>query len=224
MAIEFEKIGTIKTPYTDWAPQHPLESGQGEFVIELDEEFQEGLQDLDSFAYVHVLFHFDRSVSKSDCLSRPPWARGQQVGVFAARSPRRPNLIGLSVVRVIRIEGNQVFTSPLDVLDGTPLLDLKPYIKATDAKDDANNGWIETLGDAEHMLQHLRGVAHDHGDGDHEHTHHHGHDHVHVHEHAHGGERHTHEHRHHHDHDGGEQHHDHLDDPEHPGEPHDHEH
>ena len=184
MTIEFKQIGIIKTPYTDWAPHHPLERGEGEFVVELDPEYAEGLQDLDSFAYVHVLFHLDRSVSKDTYLARPPWAKGREVGVFASRSPRRPNLIGLSVVRVIRVEGNRLFTSPLDVLDGTPLIDLKPYIKATDAKDDANNGWIDTLGDAEHMLQHLRGVTHEHGDEGHEHGHHH-HHHHHDHEHEH---------------------------------------
>lgn len=197
--IELQKIGVIKTPYLDWAPHHPLEHAEGaEFVLEVDPEWEAALADLQSFRYVHVLFHLDRSEPTSKTTARPPWAKGREVGLFASRSPRRPSPIGLSVVRVLKVEGRRVYTSPIDALDGTPLIDLKPYIKATDAKEDANNGWIDTLGDAEHMLQHLRGVAHDHGDG------------------------HDHHHHHHHHHEHGDEPHEHLDDPGHEKEPHDH--
>ena len=84
-----------------------------------------------------------------------------EVGLFASRSPVRPNPIGLSIVRLKRIEGNVVYTSGLDVFDGTPLLDIKPYIKGLDSKDDANYGWIKELDDKDHLLLHIKGIPHE---------------------------------------------------------------
>jgi len=81
--------------------------------------------------------------------------------VFASRSPVRPNCIGLSIVRIKRIINNEILTSGLDVFDGTPLLDIKPYIKDLDVKIDANYGWIEEIGDREHLFLHIKGIPHD---------------------------------------------------------------
>jgi tRNA-Thr(GGU) m(6)t(6)A37 methyltransferase TsaA len=83
------------------------------------------------------------------------------VGVFASRSPTRPNPIGLSVVRIKRIEGNVIHVSGLDVFDGTPLLDIKPYIDELDVKKDANLGWVGDMDDPEHLALHIQGVPHD---------------------------------------------------------------
>jgi tRNA-Thr(GGU) m(6)t(6)A37 methyltransferase TsaA len=91
----------------------------------------------------------------------PPWADGKKVGVFASRSPVRPNPIGLSVVRIKNIVENRIYTSGLDAFDGTPLLDIKPYIKDLDSKSDANYGWIEEMDDMEHLILHIKGIPHD---------------------------------------------------------------
>jgi len=93
-------------------------------------------------------------------LVTPPWANGKQVGVFASRSPVRPNSIGISVVLVKRIDNNEIFISGLDAYDGTPLLDIKPYINDLDVKYDANYGWIEGPEDKEHLLLHIKGIPH----------------------------------------------------------------
>jgi len=81
--------------------------------------------------------------------------------VFASRSPVRPNSIGLSIVRIKNIINNKIFTSGLDVFDGSPLLDIKPYIKDLDSKSDANYGWIGELESDDHLLLHIKGVPHD---------------------------------------------------------------
>jgi tRNA (adenine37-N6)-methyltransferase len=73
----------------------------------------------------------------------------------------RPNPIGLSVTRLLRIKGRRVYTSGLDVFDGTPLLDIKPYIDGLDSKPDANGGWLDSLPDAEHLMLHIKGLPHD---------------------------------------------------------------
>lgn len=96
-----------------------------------------------------------------ELLAEPPWAGGLRVGVFASRSPRRPNPIGLSIVRVLGVEENEVITSGLDAFDGTPILDIKPYIRDLDSKADANYGWVEDLEDREHLTLHIRGIPHD---------------------------------------------------------------
>lgn len=96
-----------------------------------------------------------------ELLAEPPWAGGLRVGVFASRSPRRPNPIGLSIVRVLGVKDNEVITSGLDAFDGTPILDIKPYIKDLDSKADANYGWVEDLEDREQLTLHIRGIPHD---------------------------------------------------------------
>lgn len=182
--IALQPIGVIHTPYEEdgFCPSQPVEREEGEARIELDEAYAEGLADLDRFSHVMILFFQDRSAGYKPT-ARPPWAKGKQVGLFASRSPRRPCPIALSTVRLKRIEGNVLVTGLLDAFDGTPVLDIKPYIPALDVKAGATNGWIEDLEGWEHMLEHVRGIPHDHDHG-------HGHDHDHDHEH---------DHHHHHD-------------------------
>ena len=138
-----KKIGIIRTPYTESAPHQPVEDDEGEFRIILDPEYAKGVRDLEGFGYIHVIYYthrLKRSVSMTVCR---PWSGGKRVGLFASRSPVRPNPIGLSIVRLKGIADNVIFTSGLDVFDGTPLLDIKPYIKGLNSKSDANDGLIE---------------------------------------------------------------------------------
>ena len=159
--LSFQFIGTIRTPYLDSAPYQPVDSDDQEFYLELEPEYTAGLKDLDSFTYIYVLYFIDRLNTAPKMEVSPPWIAGQQVGLFASRSPVRPNPIGLSVVRVKKVIGNRVYTSGLDVFDGTPLLDIKPYINDLDSKCDANNGWVQTLDEDEHMALHIQGIPHD---------------------------------------------------------------
>ena len=92
----------------------------------------------------------------------PSFAPDTKVGLFATRSPVRPNPIGISIVRIKEIADNRIATSGLDVFDNTPLLDIKPYVKDLDSKSDANYGWLDGLdGDRDHLLLHIKGIAHD---------------------------------------------------------------
>ena len=170
--VRFVPIGVIHTPYTDWAPYQSVEreEGIGRFKVVIEEKYRDALKDLDRFRYIILLFYLDRAKGAEKMSVSPPWAKGRQVGLFASRTPNRPNAIGLSVVRLVKIEGNVIYTWPIDALDGTPLLDIKPYIRDLDSKPDADYGWFGDVGDAGHLLDHVRGVPHAH---DHQQDHHH---------------------------------------------------
>lgn len=159
--FELEQIGVLKTPYQNSAPYQPVDADGEEFSIVIDDKYVDGLKDLKKFHYIYVIYYADRVTRKTEMSVSPSWAEGKKVGVFASRSPVRPNPLGLSIVRVKDIVGNIIYTSGLDVFDGTPLLDIKPYIKDLDSKDDANYGWIEEMGDMEHLTLHIKGIPHD---------------------------------------------------------------
>ncbi|CAA7600645.1 tRNA-Thr(GGU) m(6)t(6)A37 methyltransferase TsaA [Acididesulfobacillus acetoxydans] len=208
MGFELHPIGTIHTPYFSLnAPPQPNKNASGEFWLSLDEEYVPALERLESYTHIYVLFYMDKA-AKPNLTADPPWAPGVEVGLFASRSPHRPNPIGLSIVEVKEISGNEIVISGIDVFNGTPLLDIKPYIHALDCKEDANDGWLDDLADKDHLLAHLLGLEHEHShDHEHPHDHAHPHDHDHPHDHPHDHE-HPNDHAHPHDH----------------GHPHDHEH
>jgi len=156
-----EQIGIIQTPYKNSAPYQPVDTDDEEFCIIINHQYTEGLSELGKFHYIYVIYYADRVVRKVEMMVSPPWAEGKEVGIFASRSPVRPNPIGLSVVRIRNINENKIYTSGLDVFDGTPLLDIKPYIKELDNKPDANYGWIEEMNDIEHLTLHIKGIPHD---------------------------------------------------------------
>lgn len=143
MDILFHPIGTIHTPYTSHhdVPHQPNPEAAGTFYIELNPELADGLYRLDTFNYIQVFFFLDRPDKPVTLHVHPPSGGGMEVGLFASRSPRRPNPIGLSTVRLKGITGTRLDISGIDVLDNTPLLDLKPHFKGLDFKDDANDGW-----------------------------------------------------------------------------------
>lgn len=112
-----------------------------EGFIELKQEYVEGLKDLDGFSHLILLYHFHRS--KKYSLKVKPYLEDEWRGIFATRYPARPNPIGLSVVRLSRIEGNKLYVLDVDMLDGTPLLDIKPFIPEVDNRENARIGWLE---------------------------------------------------------------------------------
>lgn len=155
-------IGIIKTPYKDKAPYQPIDSDTQEFSIEVHKEYQEGLKELASFTYMYVLYYADRVSSQTNMTITPPWAPDRTIGLFASRSPARPNPIGLSVVHIKHITNNIIYTSGLDVFDKTPLIDIKPYILDLDTKRDANYGWVHQTDNQEHLALHIQGIPHEH--------------------------------------------------------------
>ena len=194
MDITFQSIGIIHTPYLAInTPHQPIADAPGDFWITLNPEYTNALKTLNTFTYIYVLYHLDQVTPPAELLTRSPWAPETEIGLLASRSAQRPNPIGLSIVRVKEINGNEITISGIDAYNGTPLLDIKPYIQFLDSKEDANNGWFDTLPDKEHTMAHALGLTHDH---EHSHAHSHGnvrrhaHDHVNDHKHT----KHPHEH------------------------------
>ena len=163
MFITFQAIGTIHTPYFALnTPHQPIPDAPGDFWITLNPEYTGALETLSTFNYIYVLYYLDQATPPKDMLTRSPWAPELEIGLFASRSPQRPNPIGLSIVKVKEIQGNELVISGIDVYNGTPLLDIKPYMHFLDSKEDANNGWFDTLPDKEHTIAHALGLSHEH--------------------------------------------------------------
>jgi tRNA-Thr(GGU) m(6)t(6)A37 methyltransferase TsaA len=145
--IQFHQIGTIHTPYTPGTSSSEMMRSDTPCSIILDENHREGLWKLDSFSHIIVLYYLDRVTDEPALTVSPPWAGGVKTGLFASRSPNRPNPIGLSLVPLWKITGNVIYTGNIDAFDGTPLLDIKPYLEAVESREGAGNGWIDELDD-----------------------------------------------------------------------------
>ena len=141
------------------------------FWIELDPKYTGALFELEKFKYLYVIAWLDRIEGEIANRVVPPWAKGREIGLFAGRSPQRPNPIGLSIAGILKVEKNIIYTSPIDFLDDTPVVDIKPYISSFDQKSDANDGWIEEMEGYRHLLDHLVGKQHGHDGEDHDHHH-----------------------------------------------------
>jgi tRNA (adenine37-N6)-methyltransferase len=134
-------IGKVRSPYTDRS-QIPKGCGakhEAEGVLEVLPELEEGLTDIEGFSHLFVIWLFHKSEGH-DLLSKPP-TDSRPHGVFATRSPRRPNPIGLSVVRFVRRDGSRLHVIGVDMLDGTPILDIKPYLSSI-PEEDLRRGWL----------------------------------------------------------------------------------
>jgi tRNA-Thr(GGU) m(6)t(6)A37 methyltransferase TsaA len=134
-------IGVARTPYTDTAqiPKGPGAKHDAEGTLELLPELEAGLTDVGGFSHLYVIWVFDRADGYS-LLATPP-TDTRTHGVFATRSPRRPNPIGLTVVKLLGREGPRLRVRGVDMLDGTPILDLKPYLTNVPAED-LRRGWL----------------------------------------------------------------------------------
>jgi len=145
-ALTIEPIGYVRAPLATKveAARQPRASAGVAGTIELDpgKSFEHALLDLDGWEYIWVLFWFDRNDGWRPKVL-PPRSRSGRKGVFATRSPHRPNPIGLSAVRLERVEGLTLHVRDLDMLDGTPVLDIKPYVAYTDAIAGARSGWLD---------------------------------------------------------------------------------
>lgn len=141
VAFRMSPIGFVRSPF-DETRQIPKGCGarhEAEGIIEVLPEFEIGLTDIEGFSHLFVLWVFDR-VDGFDLMASPP-SDTRPHGVFSTRSPRRPNPIGLTVVRLLGRDGNRLRVGGVDMLDGTPVLDLKPYLSGV-APEDLNRGWL----------------------------------------------------------------------------------
>jgi len=141
-AFAMTPIGVAHTPFADVdaIPKGPGAEHHAEGTLELWPDFTQGLQDIEGFSHLFVLWAFHRS-SGHELLTRVPLDEAQWHGVFATRSPRRPNPIGLSVVELVGRDGARLSVRGVDMLDGTPILDIKPYLSGP-SQESLRRGWI----------------------------------------------------------------------------------
>lgn len=141
--IIFNPIGITHSPFKDreGMPIQPIGAKGIKGKIEIFPEFQDGLKDLDGFSHIILLYNFHLSIDYK--LLVKPYMEDSIRGVFATRAPRRPNQIGMSIVKLESVEDNILHISNIDIVDGTPILDIKPYIKRVDCVESEKIGWLE---------------------------------------------------------------------------------
>jgi len=140
--ISFKSIGIIHTPFKKIQnmPIQPSAAFGVKGHIVLNEEYIEGLSDLDGFSHIYLLYHLH--LSNSFKLKVIPFLDNQERGLFSTRAPNRPNPIGLSVVKLIKIRGNIIDVENVDIVDGTPLLDIKPFVNEMEGVINCKIGWL----------------------------------------------------------------------------------
>jgi tRNA-Thr(GGU) m(6)t(6)A37 methyltransferase TsaA len=140
--IELKPIGIIHTPFTkpDGMPIQPKGAAGIPGTIELFDEYHAGLKDLDGFSHIILLYHFHHSHGFN--LQVVPFMDSELRGLFATRAPKRPNPIGISVVQLDKIENGVLHIQNVDIMEGTPLLDIKPYVPEFDSPQNIRTGWL----------------------------------------------------------------------------------
>jgi len=140
--IIMHPIGIIRSPYKE-NKDIPIQGTFNERIeawIELKDKYANGLKDLDQFSHAIIIYYFHKSQREE--IEGKPFLEKEEHGIFAIRSPHRPNHIGLSIVKIKNIKGSKMYFTEVDVLDGTPLLDIKPYVKYFDRRDNVVSGWL----------------------------------------------------------------------------------
>lgn len=142
MSFTFQPIGILHTPFHDPAgmPIQPSGESAAQGTAEIFPEFAAGLKDLAGFSHIILVYVFHRQTKKS--LTVTPFLDDAEHGVFATRAPSRPNPIGISVVPLMKVEGNVLTLDQLDMLDRTPLLDIKPFVPDFDGYENVKTGWL----------------------------------------------------------------------------------
>jgi tRNA-Thr(GGU) m(6)t(6)A37 methyltransferase TsaA len=140
--MHIEPIGTIQTPYTslEQMPIQPKGAKDVTAFLNIKREYTQGLKDLEGFSHIYLIYHFHQT--KHSSLEVIPFMDTVNRGVFSTRSPLRPSHIGMSITELVSINDNIVTIRGIDVLDGTPLLDIKPYIPQFDSVNDVRTGWM----------------------------------------------------------------------------------
>jgi len=143
--FRFRSIGVIHSPHTDpeRTPIQPIYAEGVRGRVEVFTEYSDGLQDLEGFSHIYLFYVLDRASAPRLVLS--PYLDRAERGVFSTRAPCRPNPLGFSLVRLLRCEGTMLHVQDLDVLNGTPLLDIKPFFRQLDSRQDARSGWFDDV-------------------------------------------------------------------------------
>jgi tRNA-Thr(GGU) m(6)t(6)A37 methyltransferase TsaA len=141
--IRYKPIGIIHSPFKEpkGTPIQPTAAKGIDGTVEVFPEYAEGLKDLEGFSHIILIYYFH--LVKEPSLKVKPFMDNQIHGVFSTRAPSRPNPIGISVVRLVGIDGNILYIRDVDIVDGTPLLDIKPYVPKFDVREVERIGWLE---------------------------------------------------------------------------------
>jgi tRNA-Thr(GGU) m(6)t(6)A37 methyltransferase TsaA len=141
--IKYKPIGIIHSPFKEpkGTPIQPSGAKGINGTVEIFPDYAEGLKDLEGFSHIILIYHFH--LSKKASLKVKPYLDDEVHGVFAMRGPSRPNPIGISTVHLLRIEGTILHIQDVDIVDGTPLLDIKPYVPEFDRREVQRTGWLE---------------------------------------------------------------------------------
>ena len=141
--ITINTIGIIHTPFNDikGMPIQPLAAEGVKGYVELFPKYIEGLTDLAGFSHITLLYHLHK-INGYDLMVKP-FMDSKEHGIFATKSPKRPNAIGLSTVKLLRIENNVIHIEMVDMLNGTPLIDIKPFFSKFDNRTNTKSGWLD---------------------------------------------------------------------------------
>ena len=158
-AFVFHPIGVVRSPHTDPAqtPIQPVFARGLKGRVVLDPRYTAGLVDLDGFSHIYVCYVFHATQETN--LSVRPFLEETPHGVFATRAPCRPNKLGFSVVRLISIEENVLHIEDVDMLDGTPVIDIKPYVARFDHREHVRSGWQDEIADDTAAVRGRRGFG-----------------------------------------------------------------
>jgi tRNA-Thr(GGU) m(6)t(6)A37 methyltransferase TsaA len=141
--ITYRPIGIVHSPFREpyGTPIQSVSAQNAEGVVEVFPEYAAGLEDIDGFSHIILIYHFH--LSKGFSLMVKPFLDNPSHGIFACRAPARPNPIGISIVRLTRAEKDRLYIQDVDILDGTPLLDIKPYVPEFDNREADRKRWLE---------------------------------------------------------------------------------
>jgi len=141
--IRYKPIGIVHSPFKEpkGTPIQPAGAKEINGTVEIFLRYAEGLKDIEDFSHIILLYHFH--LSRESALIAKPFMDDETHGVFAMRGPSRPNPIGISVVRLVKIDRNVLYIKDVDIVDGTPILDIKPYISEFDIREVEKIGWLE---------------------------------------------------------------------------------
>jgi tRNA-Thr(GGU) m(6)t(6)A37 methyltransferase TsaA len=152
MTIVFNPVGIIHAPYphTEGTPIQPVFSKGQQCRVEIFPKYRAGLADLEGFSPIHLIYFMHRV--EGSALTCTPFLDTREHGIFATRAPRRPNPIGFSVVELLGIDGGMLTVGGVDTIDGTPLLDIKPYVPDFDVRQQLRTGWYENAGNKQQTV------------------------------------------------------------------------
>ncbi|MFP4189676.1 MAG: tRNA (N6-threonylcarbamoyladenosine(37)-N6)-methyltransferase TrmO [Candidatus Woesearchaeota archaeon] len=139
---KFDYIGKIHSEFKDkeGVPIQGALTKDSKGMVEVFPEYKDGLKDIEGFSHIYLIYEFHRSEGYS--LLTKPFLEDVYHGVFATRAPKRPNPIGISIVSIDEVVENEIHVKEMDILDGTPLIDIKPYVAPFDKRDEASDGWV----------------------------------------------------------------------------------